>query len=51
MEYTITEMKCVKTKYGKKIDIIIDFKGEMIGVFASKPFDSKAASLKRKLEN
>ena len=43
-------MKCVTTKYGKKILIIIDFNGEIFDLFAPKRFDSKAADLKKKLK-
>jgi len=48
MEYTIKATKCVTTKYGKKTFITIDFKGEMVDVFAPKRFDSKAADLDKK---
>ena len=47
-EFTITGMKCVTTKYGKKIVIIIDFKGEMVELFAPKRFYSKAADIEKK---
>ena len=50
MEYTITGMKCVTTKYGKKNVIIIDFKGEMVDLFALNRFDSKAADLEKKFK-
>ena len=50
MEYTIKATKCVTTKYGKKTFITIDFKGEMVDVFAPKRFDSKAADLDKKLK-
>ena len=45
MEYTITRMKCVTTKYGNKVVITIDFKGEMVNLLAPRHFDSKAADL------
>ena len=45
IECTIKGMKCVTAKYGEKIVIIIDFKGEMVNLFATKYFDSKAADL------
>ena len=48
MEYTIKGMKCVTTKFTKKIAIIIDFKGEMVDLFAPKRFDSKATDLEKK---
>jgi len=43
-------MKYVTTTYGKKIVIIIDFKGEIFDVFAPKRFDSKAAYLEKNLK-
>ena len=49
MECTITEMKSVPTKYKTKIVIIIDFKGEMVDLFASKRFDFKALDFEKKL--
>ena len=51
MEYTTTGIKCFTTKYGKKIVIIINFKGEMVDLFASKRFDSNAADLERHLQD
>ena len=47
MGYTITGTKCVTTKYGKKLVIIIDLKGEMGGLFAPKSFDAKSAYLEK----
>ena len=32
-EDTITGMKCVTPKYGNKLGISIDFKGEMVDLF------------------
>jgi len=49
MEYTIKEMKCITTKYGKKLVITIDFKAEIVDLFVTKRFDSKAADLQKKL--
>ena len=49
MEYTIKEIKFVATKYGKKIVIIIDSKGEMVYLFAPKRFNNKAADLEMKI--
>ena len=48
MEYTVTGMKCVTTKHEKKIVIIIDFKCEVIDLFAVKHFGSQAADLEKK---
>ena len=48
MEYTITGLKDVTAKFGKKIVIIIDFKGEMIGLCSPRHFDAKAADLEEK---
>jgi len=50
MEYVIAEMECLTTRYGKKIAIIIDFKGVMVCIFAPKRFDSKAADIENKLK-
>ena len=50
MEYTIKPIKYITTKYGKKIVITIDFKGEMVYLFAPKRFDSKAAHLEKKFK-
>ena len=50
MEYTITVMKLVTTKYRKKIAFIIDSKDEMVDLFAPKRFDSKAADFENKLK-
>ena len=50
MENTIKAMKFVTTKYWSKIVIIIDFKGEMVDLFALKRFNSKAADLEKKLQ-
>ena len=47
MEYTIKGLKCVKTKYGKKIVFIIDFKGKMVDLFAPWNFDCNAVVVKR----
>ena len=47
MEYTIKAMKCVTTKYRKKIVIIIVSKCEMVDLLAIKRFVSKASDLKR----
>ena len=33
MEYTMNGMKCVTPKYGNKLGISIDFKGEMVDLF------------------
>ena len=49
-EYTIKGVKCFTTKYGKKIVIIIDLKGEIVDLLAPKRFDSKAADLEKKLK-
>ena len=49
IEYAIKGMKCVTTKYGREILIIIDFKSEMVDTFAPKRFDSKAADYKKEL--
>ena len=43
MEYTIKGMKCVITKYRRKIVIITDFKSKIVYLFALKRFNSKAA--------
>jgi len=43
IESKIKGMKCVVTKYGKKLVIIYDFKREMTDLFGPKCFDSKAA--------
>ena len=51
MEYTITGIKRVAAEHGKTITIIIDFKGEMVDLFAPKRFDSKADDLDEKLKN
>ena len=50
MEYTITGMKCVTNKFGKKPAITIHFIGEMVDLFAPKRFDCKAADLIKKLK-
>ena len=50
MEYIFKAMKFVTTKYWSKIVIIIDFKGEMVDLFALKRFNSKAADLEKKLQ-
>ena len=50
IEYTITGMKCVATKYGNKVVITIHFKGEMVDLLVPKPFDSKAADLEKELQ-
>ena len=47
MDYTITGMKCVTTKYGKRLVIFIDFKGEMVDLFAPKFLILKQMILKR----
>ena len=44
--YETKAMKCVKTKYGNKLVITVDFKGEEV---APKRFDSKAADFEKKL--
>ena len=43
-------MKCITTKYGNKLGITIDFKGEAVDIFASKQFDSTAADFEDKLK-
>ena len=50
MEYTITGIKWVAAEHGKTITIIIDFKGEMVDLFAPKRFDSKADDLDEKIK-
>jgi len=50
MEYTITGIKWVAPKHGKKITIIIDFKGEMVDLFAPNRIDSKADDLENKFK-
>ena len=50
MEYIIKRMEWVTTKYRKKTVIIIDFKGEMVDLFAPKCSDSKAAYFEKKLK-
>ena len=46
-KYPINIMKCVKTKYENKIVITINFKGEVVDIFAPKRFYSTAADLQR----
>jgi len=50
MEHTILGMKCGTTNYGNTLVITIDFKGEMVVLFAPKRFDSKAADVEKKFE-
>ena len=50
MEYTIIGIKWVAAKRGKTITIIIDFKGEMVDLYAPKRFVSKADDLEKKLK-
>ena len=44
-------MTCVTTKYWNKLFITIDFKGELVNLFAPIRFDSKAADLEKKLQS
>ena len=43
-------MKCVTTKYEKKLIITISFKGEAVDIFTPKRLDSKAAEFENKLK-
>ena len=43
-------MKCVTNKSRNKLVIIIDFRGEMVGLITPKHFDSKAACLVKKFK-
>jgi len=51
MEYTITGMKCVTTKFGNKFVITIHFKGEMVDISALSVLFLKQLILKRNLQN
>ena len=50
MEYTIEGMKCVTTKYGRKLVIIVNFKGELVDLFAPRHFSPEAADLEKNLK-
>ena len=50
MENTIIGMKCVTSKYGKKLVVTIDFKSEIVDLFAPKRFDTKAADLEKQFK-
>ena len=49
IEYESKEMKCITTKYGNKLVIATNFKGEMVDLFAPKRPDSAAADLKKRI--
>ena len=51
MEDKIIGKKCVTTKNGKKLVIIMDFKEEIVDIFVPICFDSKAAGLEKKCKN
>ena len=50
MESTNTGMGCVRIKYGNKHVITINFKGEMVDLFAPKHFDFKPTDLEKKFK-
>ena len=43
-------MKCVTIEYGNKLVFTIDFKSEMVDLFALNHFDSKEADLEKKFK-